>query len=313
MFLMDMLSIIVLQDEPKPEADNAWRWADKLFDSLSSPELDNLKLARTVGYLDRSAFVAMLNARRPEWLPPGKIVRRGLHLRKTLRSPDIVPSAQLRLYIDEWLDTGMTAQGAETSSARDLTKAPGAHAAISRFAGTLRVQLEVRRDGLGLRLPNWSGKKPLERETPLEMADKLCALFFLCDWRLRLAKCRRAACGRYFELMHWKRVYKRGIACPDCARVRSAVLSTSKARKKAETELYRLVARRFGKRIAKTPDWYRDPKLRAEITQFMKARIEDRDSLRSVYRASLTGKWLSWSKNRYGIEEIVKGRIHAGS
>jgi hypothetical protein len=255
----------------------------------------------------------MLNAPRPEWLPPGKIVRRGLHRKKTLQSPALDPSAQLRLYIDQWLDTGMTAQGAETPSTRDLAKAPGAHAAISRFASKLRVQFEVRRDGLGLRLPSWSGKKPLEMETPLETADKLCALFFLCDWRLRLAKCRRAACGRYFELKHWNRVYKRGIACPDCARVRSALLSTSKAREKAETELYRLVARRFGKRIAKTPNWHRDPKLRAEIIQFMNARIADRDSLRSVYRASLTGKWLSWPKNRNGIEKVVKGRIHAES
>jgi len=290
----------MLQEDAKTETEGAWGLA-------------NLRLIGTAGYLDRNAFLAMLNGRRPKWLPHSKIVRRGLHLRKTLQSRDIDSSAQLRLYIDEWLDTGLTKDGAEAPRARDLTKAFEAHAAISRCVGKLPMQFELRRDGLVLRLPIWFGKLPLEMDTPLETADKLCALFFLCDWRSKLAKCRRAGCGRYFELKHWNRTYSRLIACPGCARTRSAVLSTSNARKEAEMEVYRLVAKRFRKQVAKSVAWHQDQKLRARIIRFINARIADGDTLRRVYRHSLTGKWLSRSKNRIGIEEIVKGEIHAQS
>jgi hypothetical protein len=186
------------------------------------------------------------------------------------------------------------------------------------------------RDGLILKLPSELGndepnltaqpmlKLPLLAtltERPrTELPDRLFSLFLLCNWRPKLAKCRRADCGRYFELKHWNRTYKRGIRCPECQRKRSqetAVLSTSKSRKQAESELYRQAAKRFGKRIAKQPAWYSDPKVKCEMIDFLNEQIAKSDSLLSVYRRCLTGKWLGWKKNRDGIERAAKGRIHA--
>jgi hypothetical protein len=91
----------------------------------------------------------------------------------------------------------------------------------------------------------------------------------------------------------------------------SAMLSTSKAREQAGRELYQRAARRFGKRIAEQPNWYRDSKVRAEMVGFLNEQIAKSHHLLSVYRRQLTGKWLSWPKNRDGIERAVKGRIHA--
>jgi hypothetical protein len=160
-----------------------------------------------------------------------------------------------------------------------------------------------------------SGKTPRE-QIAQEAATRLFTLFALSDWHVRLAQRRQAKCGRYFELKHWNRSYKKGMLCHDCARIRSlqsALLSTSKARELAERELYRQVARHFKNRIANHPNWHGDPKLRAGIIELLNERIADDESLRTVYRHPLTGKWLSWSKNRRGIEDAAKGKNHAES
>jgi hypothetical protein len=227
-------------------------------------------------------------------------------------SAPVLMNAQLRMYVDEWLDTGVK-NGVEDPRTRDLTQAPHACWAVRSFSSKRTFYLEPGPDGLYLQFPNESGERVIAspNEQPIDQANRLFSLFLMCDWRLKLAKCRR--CGDYFELKQCNRSYKRGIACPGCARVRSAVLSTSKARKNAETALYCLVARRFGRRIGRTPNWYRDPRLRAEIIEFVNERIRNSNSLVSVYRKRLTGKWLSWFKNRDGIEKALKRKVHAES
>jgi hypothetical protein len=232
--------------------------------------------------------------------------------------------ALLQVYVDEWLDTGVEADGGEGSRLRDFTKAPNARRALWKlFSHGRSIRYSVRRDDVSVDISNLVpvslqslAAARTSEETAKDAADRLFALFSLSEWHVRLAKCRRAGCGRYFELKHWNRSYKKGMFCPECTRIRSsqcAMLSTSRVRKKAEGELYRQVARRFGKRIAKLPDWHRDPKLRAEIIEFVNERTTEVDSLRTVYRRPLTGKWLSWSKNRGGIESAVKGKVHAES
>jgi hypothetical protein len=303
----------VLQDEPKYEADNTWDGATSLFlapETLFSRD-DGFSLKGVRGVLNRDRFLSELNRFRDYpgktfKLTPGGALVDGIRYRKAVVSPN----AQLRMYVDEWLDTGVE-QGTEDPRRRDLTAAPNACWAVRRFADKQKFRLEPISDGLCLQFPSEGKVRGIADpdDSAMDQANRLFSLFLLCDWRQRLAKCRR--CGDYFELKHWKRLYKRGIACPGCARVRSAVLSTSKARENAETALYRLVARRFGRRIAKTPNWYRDPRLRAEIIEFVNERIVNSNSLASVYRKRLTGKWLSWFKNRDGIEKALKGKVHA--
>lgn len=260
-------------------------------------------------------------------------------LRRLLRDAvqrEAKTGAQLRGYVDEWLDTGVASDGVEDPRERDLTKTRSAGGAVQRFSGKQRLELAVSREGLSVRIlavPNptvdylmtnivdilGSGDCSDQARSgaygaPQDNADGLFALFCLSSWRLRLAKCKR--CGRYFWLKHWNRAYKRGTACPKCTRTRSmesAMLSTSRAREQAERELYHRAAKRFGKWIVKQPNWYRAaaPRVRAEMIDFLNEQITSSHSLLSVYRHRLTGKWLSWSKNRDGIERAVKGRIHA--
>lgn len=230
-----------------------------------------------------------------------------------LSKPTVVlMNGQLRLYVDEWLATGRTKEGVEDPRERDLTKAPIACWAIRNFAMKERFELEPVRHGLRLRLP---GSWPSD---PLQSANRLFALLFLCDWRLKIAKCRRDGCGCYFELNHWNRVYKRGTFCPECVRARSldsAIVHTAKARREAELELYRLAAQRFSKRIAKNPNWHGDRKLKETIAGFLNAQIEHRQDLRAVYRSGgrqgVSLKWLGWAKHRSGIENAVREVAHA--
>jgi hypothetical protein len=289
-----------------------WDWTELLKPA------DRYKPVDIRGGLSRTRFFTELNRNRDVHqftfkLRPGASLGNALHS----HSATISASAQLRLYVDEWLDTGVDPQGVEDPRARDMTKALNAATAVRRFASKQGLRLEPARDGLILEFPSELGNDRIASpEPPIDVADRLFSLFLLCKWRPKLAKCRRLDCGRYFELKHWNRAYKRGTWCPKCQPVRSqeaAVLSTCKARKQAESELYRRAAKQLGERIAKQPNWYRDLTLKAEVIDFLNEQIANGDSLLSVYRHSLTGKWLSRSKNRDGIERAAKEKIHAKS
>jgi hypothetical protein len=285
---------------------------------VKQKEPPTFKPTEILGVLDREGFLDKLNRLRDLpgstfKLTPGGALVDGFRLRKT----DVSPAAQLRLYVDEWLDTGVDTKEGEDPSARDLTKAPNACAAVRRFASKEPLRLEPVNNGLRLRFPSVQRGPFLVPPEPLiDMADRLFSLFLLCDWRARLAKCRRVGCGRYFELKQWNRLYKKGTLCGKCARARSlesAVRATSEVREAAGRELYRLASRRFGKRLLKTKDWHRDRQFRTTIVDFLNAQIEGADSLKTVYPHGITGKWLSRSNNRNGIEKAARGEAHAES
>jgi hypothetical protein len=301
----------VLRDKPKTGTDDPWDWAASLPlapEALFSRD-DGFSLRGVRGVLNRDRFLSELNQFRdfPQTVSKMTLTSRGSPsiLHHLPRVP-VLMNAQLRMYVNEWLDTGLKG-GIEDPRARDLRKAPNACWAIRSFANKQKLRLEPAPDGLYLHFPSEREARGIAGlgDSALDQANRLFSLFFLSDWRARLAKCRR--CGDYFQLKQSNRSYKRGIACTRCARVRSAVLSTSNTRKWAETELFRLVAKRFGRRIARYPDWHRDTKFRARIIAFLIERIRGDNRLAFVYPRGITGKWLSWSKNRAGIEKAAKG------
>ncbi len=276
--------------------------------------LSRLKPVEILGGVNRDQFLGVLNRSRDL---PGSVSklreggRLGDHIR--LRNADVSHDHQLRLYVDEWLQTGLT-EGLENPSSRDLLKAPNACAAVRRF-GEKAVQLAPSGKGLQLRFPIVQGGHSIRPpEAAIDAPDRLFSLFMLCDWRMRLAKCRRAGCGRYFELKHWNREYKRGTVCPQCQRLRSlesAISSTSKARKAGEAELYRMAARHFKKKLLTTTEWYRDQRFKARIVSFLNEQIKRSDTLKRAYPREITCKWLSWSKNRNAIEKAARGAGYA--
>jgi hypothetical protein len=265
-----------------------------------------------VGF-DPGTFLSLLNDER----------QARLDLRGIFRGNHEILIARLRLYVNELLATGIGSNGEECSLNRDLTKAPNASKAIERVSDGRAMELKVAREGVSVRFfaePPLSiremGRTFESAQRAEETADRLFAMCCLSGWHQRLAQCRRPECGHYFELKHWNRVYKRGTVCPGCTRIRSletAAASTSEARDQAQRELWGLAAKRFGKRITKDPDWYRNPAVRTGIVSFLNKQIEGSTSMRAVYPRGVTGKWLSWSKNRVSIEKIAKGKIHAKS
>lgn len=225
--------------------------------------------------------------------------------------------ALLLSIVDAWLNTGRRPDGPEDPRERDFSKAPEASNAVLRGGA---VKLKAVGNSISVRFRSHlpESAHELERdsrrpwtERERDMADRLFTLCCLSGFHLKVAQCCR--CRRYFDLKHWNREYKRGTACPACARVRSGVLSTAKARDCAEAELYRLTAQRFASRIAKTRGWSQDQKLRTAIVEFLNDRIQGNESLMSVYPHGVTGKWLSWAKNRSGIETALKGKSDAKS
>src|SRR5258706_6675702 len=86
---------------------------------------DRFKLVEILGVLSRDRFFAALNENRDSPQRSFKLKpRSALGNAIRLSSAVVSMSAQLRLYVDEWLDTGVSPQGVENPSARDLTKAP---------------------------------------------------------------------------------------------------------------------------------------------------------------------------------------------
>ena len=155
-------------------------------------------------------------------------------------------------------------------------------------------------------------------DTSAQVADRYFGLLVLSGWHLRLAKCRREECGRYFWLERWNRTYKRGTFCPDCTRVRSAesaISNTAHSREIAAHELYRLTAARFSGRIKRNPNWHQEKRLRAEIITYLSRQIERNETLKAVYlaggRAGITAKWLGWAKNQQGIEKAIEEAANA--
>jgi hypothetical protein len=301
---------------PSKDLDNPWGWATSLFDEVVVPI--EIRIGWKLSERRRKWFLHDLNLFRdrpqtvfnPGVASDGKVERRtsvlahaAEYARHASRGVAVLYNAQLRMYVDEWLDTGVRGR-VEDPSTRDLTKAPRACWAVQEFAGEQRTWLIPHKDGLHLSLEPGS-------VDDLARANRIFSLFLLDDWRFKLAKCRRPACSCYFELNHRNRVYKRGTVCPGCTRIRSlesALRGTYKARKQAGRELYGLVDKRFGSRIANRPGWNRDAKLRREIIAFLNEQIGKSEGLRSVYPRGITGKWLSWDKNRRGIQSATSHR-----
>ena len=254
-------------------------------------------------------------------------------LKRPGRPPLVVPRelqakeicAHLRVYVDELLDTAYS-KGVETPRLRDLAKAPNARGAILRFSRENPPQFAIAGDSVSVeflagRLGTISDLMRMRGgvlEEPQQGADRYFGLLLLSGWQRNLARCRRAGCHRYFWLKHPNRTYKRGTCCPSCSGARSreaAVLSTARTRTIAEEALYRLVAQRFSKQIARGPNWFVQPRLKAAITEYLNEEIARTDHLSAVYRSGgrvgITSKWLGWARNRLGIERAVKKGTHA--
>jgi hypothetical protein len=261
--------------------------------------------------LDVDKFLKLLNRKAtPEKLLPSK----PNDLARFDYTPPPTTQESLRGWVDEWLDSARDEHGGEDPRERSFAKARGTVLAASE-------PRKIRFIGRGNSLSPWFDtydKEPTGSLQPLigqpprstEYAREQLVFFLLSDVRFRLAKCRKEHCGTYFLLRHWNRQYKRGTLCDSCNRSRSeesAIKATAQVRDDAKRELHKSAAKKFAKQIRSTPRWHQQKELKDRIADFLNTRIERSESLGSVYKGGITGKWVARSENWNGIETALKG------
>jgi hypothetical protein len=126
--------------------------------------------------------------------------------------PDVferqIVATRLQMYVDEWINTGVTVSGGEVPLERDLLKAPGATKLLRDYVEhnrpTLAFSPKRREFVFEMRRPDVAdGSLASARRFDLvsrafEEAARLFAGLMLSEWGQRLCRCRLSACGKYF-------------------------------------------------------------------------------------------------------------------
>lgn len=209
-------------------------------------------------------------------------------------------------WIDDWLDSGRTANGDEPLS-RTFEKAKTAAIAASEFS-MRRVFLFPQGNSLSLSIATYDPE--FSEPRPEDFARENLVLFLLSEFRHKLAKCRNETCGKYFLLTRINRLYKRGTLCDSCQRRRSqdsAKASTANERRHLRLALHIEAAKRFSRQIGANADWHEDEAIKTKIAEFLNAKFSDREPFRTAYPNGITGKWVANEKNWNGIRAALKG------
>jgi hypothetical protein len=274
-----------------------------------SVPLDSLKLIQSVRV---DELLALLNRKVPKPFVTAA------------QSPDDAPRIAytqspstpeiLRVWIDEWLDSGRTKNGDDPQT-RNIEKAKQAADAAYEFSKRGRIVLLPDGKSLGLWIAKYdpepvSTLRPLVGPRPEDYAREHLVFFLLSDLRFRLAKCRNEHCGKYFLLTRTNQLYKRGTLCSTCGRGRSqesAKDATATARKVLRGELWASVAKRFSKQIAGNVSWYQDDALKKDIAAYLNSTFADSEPFKTAYKSGISGKWIANVKNWKPITKAAKG------
>lgn len=276
----------------------------------------SLELVKPIQSVKVDALLALLNRKVPKPVQvPGSmqpLASTGVEPIKfeTIRSTHEV----LKLWIDEWLDTGRSEYG-EDPRTRSIQTAENVMLAVYEFCKRGRAILMPEGNSLGLWLVKYdpepkSTLRPAFGPRPEDYAREHLVFFLLSELRFTLAKCRGEHCDTYFLLKHKNRLYKRGTFCDSCQRhrsQRSARQATVREREDVKLTLHRGVARRFGKDIRRNPLWHRDEGLKEKISLFLNTRFGEKELVRAAYPKGITGKWVANKKNWDPIERAAKG------
>lgn len=165
----------------------------------------------------------------------------------------------LRQYVDMWLETGREPDSTERPCGRRPTMEIAAivsgylrtHPALPvnfdkgyRVAIPFRIEsfpsLQPKEPATFRQLPGGGRARIVEGEHEpckdvMEHAQRLFVGMLFQEWAMRIAKCRRRQCGRYYVLNKPRAVYKRGTFCRRCSSLQSAAERTT-ARRREEHE-----------------------------------------------------------------------------
>lgn len=214
----------------------------------------------------------------------------------------------LRQYLDEWLDTGFN-NGIEEPQDRKLQDTKTAYPAVQRYCEKYRPQIMVADAGLfalfgspshasGGRFESGpsGGRMVATDDDPLgEAADEAARIFTLlvdAPWRERVYKCRKCHEYRYLSRKPVP-IYKRGMYCPKCRSLVTAVASAKSKR-----------AERFGRTLQAAAAAWRAWKPRygarkAWVVSMVNSTRRNEDDF-------IKANWVTRHQNE--IEEVAKER-----
>jgi len=217
------------------------------------------------------------------------------HLRPMPPGPEVYQEAGRRLrellrsYVDEWISTGIEADGAECTADRDLSQAPQAALVVGRYTDENPPIVAISDGGptaLGVlfgsrRLEHLEGGHPI-RDAEAEAA-RLFTLLQASDWRHTVAKCK--VCDGYYQISNPERRYQYGTQHPKCARKASALRITRERRKWADDELLAAAAKFVRAYHGKPPRWQQTHPiavwLAKQLTAFLASRLlQTRDEVK---------------------------------
>lgn len=223
--------------------------------------------------------------------------------------PDINQTARtytrtLRAYVDLWLATGRTGEGVETAADRQLTGE--IKEVVERvFRHDHTVLIATGNGYIASVMPPGN----IETTGGERAAGEMLAAMLFDGWRLKIAKC--VQCEMYFLLQHPKRPYKNGTVCAraDCQSKQKNKRATNymrDGRQAAKKELYKLAAKKFGKRILAEPNWHTRRRMKNAIVDYLRREIDSTPSLKRCYPSGVAVNWLALSEHQVAIERIAR-------
>jgi len=218
-------------------------------------------------------------------------------------------ATQLRQYVDEWLETGLSDDGRETLELRSWIRAPRALTVLEDYASKQDPRLRFRRVPAEFVVDVGSSEDPWQTSAITGLLDpigrawrEVARLLFglvTSDWGSRLCKCRYALCGRYFVHLKPRRSYKHGTFCGNHQMAWTATRQVKERRHLARSALIDLAATELLKMRINGPHWQVDRQRKIQLAKDISAQIRITDFAPfGPARLSLT--WVT--RNRQEIE-----------
>jgi hypothetical protein len=187
-------------------------------------------------------------------------------------------SRWLRIYVDEWLTTGVDRDGNEDPYQRNPFRTNRARRALLEYMEQHPPTVSLsHRHGLEILIG-----EPTELPTSWDEifmtakidAERLFAALILRDGNECLGKC--GYCGRYFWRKPHRKGYKYGVFC--CAahnRMAAAVKHTDQRRMRVESKLIRFAASKLQVWRVRGPEWQHDKKQTERLADAVRKHLRD--------------------------------------
>jgi hypothetical protein len=212
-----------------------------------------------------------------------------------------IVATRLRMYVDEWIDTGVTPNVGEVPLKRDLARAPAAAKMLRDYVEQHRPRLasSPKRRELVFEMCQpgtdedvaWRRRGRFDRVCrAFEEADRLFAGLMLSEWGQRLCRCRYSVCGQYFlkESLRPAPLVHGAFCSPAHQRKASAGDCVRKSRARHRRQLIEKAAAFLVRWRIASPPWQQDRNRKLLLASALSA-----TQLCQRHRLVLTSNWVT--------------------